>query len=50
MRLGATGSHLKGSKNVPLTEVIGEKGIKSKEEIEKGAVSVSSFDLFHTHD
>ncbi|KAL6740465.1 hypothetical protein Aduo_013816 [Ancylostoma duodenale] len=39
----ATGSHLKGAKNVPLPDVIGEKGIKSKEEIEK-ALKKAGFD------
>ncbi|KAK6749117.1 hypothetical protein RB195_001615 [Necator americanus] len=32
---GATGAHLKGAKNVPLAKVVGEHGMKSKEEIEE---------------
>lgn len=33
----ATGSHIKGSKNVPLSEVVGPNGMKSKDEIDKGS-------------
>ncbi|KHJ83545.1 hypothetical protein OESDEN_16756, partial [Oesophagostomum dentatum] len=40
---GATGNHLKGAKNVPLSAVVGESGIKSKEGIEK-ALKDAEFD------
>ncbi|WKY03409.1 hypothetical protein Q1695_004837 [Nippostrongylus brasiliensis] len=41
--VGATGSHLKGAKSVPIATVIGEKGIKSPEEI-KLALKNANFD------
>ncbi|KHJ91693.1 hypothetical protein OESDEN_08436 [Oesophagostomum dentatum] len=43
---GATGNHLKGAKNVPLSAVFGADGVVTKEDIEK-ALKTAHYDPSH---